>query len=333
LLTGEALRNIFQRYTSRFPENCLIKSMSSHNPNKAIVLALFCVIVWSLLAVIAKVSTSDISPLQFLFLSNVLSALVLGCLVFFLRSSIENCIEQIKRNAILTSYLGFLGCFLYYLCLYYGYSKSNAVTVLVVQYLWPILAVLLSSFILREKGSSKNVLLALLGFAGVVIVATKGEVNSANFGSLPVLAVVFIGSLSFALFSVLSKKLNCHALVAAFLFFAWAALFSLIAVLYDGGIRLPSSAQAWLCLFVNGMIVNGLSYYWWLRALQLGQVSRIAPLVFLTPILACIWLVLLLDEPFFASYAVGLILCVAAGFMAATNSEKKKPSSAISKTT
>jgi drug/metabolite transporter (DMT)-like permease len=296
--------------------------MSAHNPNKAISLALLCVIVWSLVAVVSKVGTSAISPLQFLFLSNGLSALVLGCLVFFLRSGIGNCIEQMKRNAVQTSILGFLGCFLYYFCLYYGYSKSNAVTVLVVQYLWPILTVLLSPFILREKKSGKTLLIALLGFSGVVIVATKGEINAANFHDLAVLTTVFIGALSFALFSVLSKKLQCHALVAAFMFFAWAALFSLIAVLINGGIQLPSSPQAWAGVLMNGFIVNGLSYFWWLRALQLGQVSRIAPLVFLTPILACIWLVLLMDEPFFASYAIGLILCVASGFMAASHSEK-----------
>jgi drug/metabolite transporter (DMT)-like permease len=309
--------------------------MTSHDSKKAIIFALLCVVSWSLIAVISKVGTADISPLQLLFLSNVLSAIVLGCLVFFLRSGIKNCLGQLKANVIQTSYLGFLGCFLYYLCLYYGYSKSNPVTVLVVQYLWPILAVLLSSFILSEKRSKKTIFSVLLGFAGVVIVASKGEATAANLGSLSVLAVVFIGSLSFALFSVLSKKLQCHALIAAFLFFAWASLFSLIAVLLDGGIKFPSSTQAWLGLFMNGMIVNGLSYFWWLRALQLGQVSRIAPLVFLTPILACIWLVVLLNEPFFPSYAIGLILCVAAGFMAATSSDKnstratnKQPSNA-----
>ena len=187
-----------------------------------------------------------------------------------------------------------------------------------------------NSLELRFNGSDvaicKTFLIALLGFAGVVIVATKGEANPAHFENLPVLGIVFIGALSFALFSVLSKKLACHALVAAFLFFAWAALFSLIAVLIDGGIKLPSSLQAWAGLLMNGIIVNGLSYFWWLRALQLGQVSRIAPLVFLTPILACIWLVLVLDEPFFASYAVGLVLCVASGFMTAAGSEKPAPS-------
>jgi drug/metabolite transporter (DMT)-like permease len=296
--------------------------MTQHDTNKAIIFALLCVVSWSLIAVISKVGTADISPLQLLFLSNVLSAIVLGCLVFFLRSGIKNCLGQIKDNAIQSSYLGFLGCFLYYLCLYYGYSKSNPVTVLVVQYLWPVMAVLLSSFILSEKRTNKTLLSVLLGFAGVVIVASKGEAAVTNFGNLAVLAVVFIGSLSFALFSVLSKKLQCHALIAASLFFAWASLFSLIAVLIDGGIKFPSSTQAWLGLFVNGVIVNGLSYFWWLRALQLGQVSRIAPLVFLTPILACIWLVLLLDEPFFPSYAIGLILCVAAGFIAATGADK-----------
>jgi drug/metabolite transporter (DMT)-like permease len=296
--------------------------MRLHDANKATILALLCVISWSLVGVISKVGTADISPLQWLFLSNVLSAVVLGCLTFFLRNSIGNCLGQIKSNAFQTSYLGFLGCFLYYLFLYYGYSKTNAITVLVVQYLWPIMAVLLSPFILREKSSGKSIFIALLGFAGVVIVASKGDATAAHVNDLSVLAVVFIGALSFALFSVLSKKLPCHALIAAFLFFAWASLFSLIAVCLDSGIAFPSSTQAWLGLFINGLIINGVSYFWWLRALQLGQVSRIAPLVFLTPILACIWLVLLLNEAFFPSYAVGLMLCVAAGFMAATGADK-----------
>lgn len=66
---------------------------------------------------------------------------------------------------------------------------------------------------------------------------------------------------------------------------------------------------------VNGVVVNGLSYFWWLRALQLEQASRIAPLVFLTPILAGLWLVLFLDEPFFMSYLIGLCLCVTAGVL------------------
>lgn len=298
--------------------------MVLHDSKKAIIFAVLCVFSWSLIPVISKVGTADISPLQLLFLSNVLSAAVLACIVFFLRKNIPNCIGQMKNNAMQTSYLGLLGCFLYYLCLYYGYSKANAVSVLVVQYLWPVLAVLLSPFILGEKRKNKNVFIALLGFAGVIIVASKGDANMENFDNISVLTVVLIGALSFAIFSLLSKKLKCHALVATFLFFTWASVFSLIAVLLDGGVKFPSSAAAWVGLFANGIIVNGLSYFWWLRALQLGEVSRIAPFVFLTPILACIWLVLFLGEVFFISYAIGLVICVVAGVMAATSSEEQQ---------
>lgn len=285
-------------------------------PNKAIFLALLCVVSWSFIPVISKVATADITPLQLLFLSNALSALMIGGVLIMLRRKISGIFLQLKSSLWVAAFPGFLGCFFYYLCLYYGYSKANGVAVLVVQYLWPVLIVLLAPLVLRERLTTRIIVAALLGFIGTFAVATKGDVSSFDMQSLPILGIVFIGALAFALFSLLSKKIQCHTLVATFLFFIWATLFALIALLATTGIKLPTSNNAWLGLVVNGTIVNGLSYFWWLRALQLEQTSRIAPLVFLTPILGCLWLVLLLGEAFFVSYIVGLCMCIAAGVLA-----------------
>jgi drug/metabolite transporter (DMT)-like permease len=49
--------------------------------NKAVFLALLCVVSWSFIPVISKVATADITPLQLLFLSNALSALMIGCVL------------------------------------------------------------------------------------------------------------------------------------------------------------------------------------------------------------------------------------------------------------
>ncbi|KAF3997035.1 DMT family transporter [Glaciimonas immobilis] len=288
-------------------------------PNKAILLALSCVVAWSFIPVISKVTTADITPLQFLFLSNALSAMMIGCVLIAWRIKIQGIFLQLKSSLLATILPAFLGCFLYYLCLYYGYSKADGVTVLVIQYLWPVLIVLLAPLILREKITSTIIASALLGFIGTLVVATKGDFSTFEIKNLPILGIVFIGSLAFALFSLLSKKIRCHTLVATFLYFIWATLFSLIGLLASSGIKFPASGNAWLGLVLNGTIVNGLSYFWWLRALQLEQTSRIAPLVFLTPILACLWLVLFLNEIFYISYVVGLCMCVGAGILASRN--------------
>ncbi|MDY7578647.1 DMT family transporter [Herbaspirillum sp. RTI4] len=298
----------------------LVRWLFLRNPpikmNKAIFFALSCVLSWSFIPVISKIATADISPLQFLFLSNVLSAGMIGGLLFAWRHKIDGIFLQCK-NALPATFLpGFLGCFFYYLCLYYGYSKANGIAVLVVQYLWPVLIVLLAPFILGEKLTSRGGVAAACGFMGTVVVATKGDFTSFDTQSLPVLGIVFAGALAFALFSLLSKKVRCHTLVATFLFFVWASLLSLFALLLTTGVRLPSTRAAWLGLLLNGAIVNGLSYFWWLRALQLEKVSRIAPLVFLTPILACLWLVVFWGETFYVSYAAGILMCVAAGLIA-----------------
>lgn len=284
--------------------------------NKAVFLALLCVVSWSFIPVISKVATADITPLQLLFLSNALSALMIGCVLIMWRKQISSITLQLKSNLWATALPAFLGCFFYYLCLYYGYSKANGIAVLVVQYLWPVLIVLLAPLVLHEKLTNKVIVAASMGFIGTVIVATKGDFSTFDRQSLPILGIVFTGALAFALFSLLSKKIQCYTLVATFLFFIWATLFSLLALLATTGVQLPTSNIAWLGLIVNGTVVNGLSYFWWLRALQLEQASRIAPLVFLTPILAGLWLVLLLGEAFFISYIVGLCMCVAAGVLA-----------------
>ncbi|MGL4858739.1 MAG: EamA family transporter, partial [Enterobacteriaceae bacterium] len=78
-----------------------------------------------------------------------------------------------------------------------------------------------------------------------------------------------------------------------------------------------------LSLLLNGAIINGVSYLWWLKALQLGSAGKIAPLIFLAPVLAIFWLVWLWGELFYLSYAVGLLLCIVAGIVTTLPARQK----------
>jgi drug/metabolite transporter (DMT)-like permease len=288
---------------------------------QALFLALLCVLAWSFIPLVSKIGNESVGLLSFLLLSNLLSAGVI--LAYAGVAKIQNFRAAFTQNVFKAMPLGFLGCFFYYLCLYYAYSKANGITVLVVQYLWPILIVLLSVWFLDEELTPRKSLACVLGFLGVVMVVSKGNFSSLEAKNLHALAVVGVGALSFAAFSVFSKKLAANPLISTLQCFVWASLFSLIALVMFGKLELPRTAAGWIVVILNGAVINGLSYVWWLKALAMEEASKIAPLVFLTPILACIWLVLFFREEFLPIYAVGVVACVASGLLASKANEKR----------
>ena len=147
---------------------------------KALIFAALCIASWSLIPVVAKVTTQDITPLQFLLLSNVLSAFVCGAVALKRAPSFAGLFAEARGNLLRTALPGFLGCYLFYLCLYHGYAVGDGMAVLVVQYLWPVLIVLLAPLVTRERIGPVGLIAVLLGFAGSAVVATKG-----NFTALP----------------------------------------------------------------------------------------------------------------------------------------------------
>jgi drug/metabolite transporter (DMT)-like permease len=124
-----------------------------------------------------------------------------------------------------------------------------------------------------------------------------------------------VGAFSFALFSVLSKKNKSDSFHSVFYYFMFATIFSLISMLWFSNFERPSISSLPM-IIINGGIINGLSYLLWINALQLVDSSRIAPLVFLAPVLSCIWIVLFFGEVFLPVYFVGIGLSVASGLIA-----------------
>lgn len=247
-----------------------------------VVWAFFCVLAWSFISVVARLGQSEMSGLQFLFWTNVFSALALFFTISFKKHTLKKLISSIHFGFSIL--LGFLGGFFYYLCLYFGYAHGNSVEVLLIQYTWPALVSLLAVFLLHEKITFKKILAVLLGAFSAILVITKGDFSAFQFNNVETLAVVFMGAVAFALFSVV----------------AW-------------------SSSTLVSVLANGIFINGLSYILWIYALEKSQASNIAPLVYLTPLLSIFWLVLFWDETFLIVYFFALVFSVASGLLSLEN--------------
>ena len=81
----------------------------------ATTIALISIVAWSFIPVISKLGQLNIDNLQFLFWSNLLSAIVVAFTIKPNKKQISYALKH--TNHLLTLILGFLGCFFYYMCL------------------------------------------------------------------------------------------------------------------------------------------------------------------------------------------------------------------------
>jgi drug/metabolite transporter (DMT)-like permease len=203
--------------------------------------------------------------------------------------------------------------------LYFGYANAQGLEVLVIQYSWPIFIVLLSIFILKEKLTIKRLLAVLFGFIGVFLVLTKGNFSDIHLENLSVDILVIIAALSFALFSVLSKKVHLEPYTMITTYFLTATVASFASMLWLSEFALPTK-NALIPILINGIFVNGYSYIFWIKALKESEASFVAPFVFLTPVVSAFYLIVFFKEPFLPIYVFGLLAVIIGGLL--NNNEK-----------
>ena len=170
---------------------------------------------------------------------------------------------------------------------FYGIMAIPLSQLVALEFTMPIWVVLLAPLVLGEKLSARKLGLALVGFAGVLVVAQPG-VQPLNSGHL----AGILAAVGFALNVMLTKKLMRHDGVLCVLF--WMTLLQTgfgLGLSFLGGFTWPSAALLpWLV--VVGL--TGLSAHYSLTsALALAPASTVAPMEFARlPIIALVgvWL-------------------------------------------
>jgi drug/metabolite transporter (DMT)-like permease len=189
--------------------------------------------------------------------------------------------------------LGIYGLFGYHFLLFIALRYAPAVEANLVNYLWPLLIVVLAPLVLPGlRLRTVHVAAALLGFggAGVAILgASQGAGAGAgwHWGYLPALASAFIWST----YSLLTRKVAHFPTAAIGLFGLVSGVLSLLC---HWALE-PSTALAprdWLLLAVMGLGPLGAAFFLWDKSLKLGDARHIGILSYLTPLASTTMLLL-----------------------------------------
>ena len=263
------------------------------------------IFLWSLIPLISKLAGIEVPLSIYLLLSNFLSFFITSIFIDFskIKKNIDK--ELIKRVA----FFGFLGVFGYYLLLYYAYTISeDTILIVIVQYLWPSLMVLFSFLLLREPLSIKKILALFLSFLAFLLTATKGFSFLPSLSNINALIVAFIAANFFALYSVLSKKfVSKDIYLEVALTFLFAFFYSFIFYIFNRE-SFNFNLRGWIFILVNGLFINGISYLFWIKAIQKIELSIVAVYLFLTPLLGALWVILFLDVSLKGYYLFSLAL-------------------------
>ena len=268
---------------------------------------------WSTTATVGKLLLGSLSSMQVLAASCGYAAafLLLLCLVQGKRKLLKT---YKAKDILVMSGMGMLGVFFYNLFWFIGISRISASQAMIINYLWPMMAILAACVILKEKLTFRKTIAALMSFAGVIIVTANGQ--AAGMGNQMLMGILFcvMAAVSYGLFVALNKRLHYDKTISMFVCYAVGFAVSAICVAISGeGLKMDGMqhlGMAWL-----GVLTHAIGYVTWALAMDGGETAKIANLAYITPFLSLVWNFLVLGEPLNIRCVLGLIVIVAGIFV------------------
>ena len=166
---------------------------------------------------IQNIATTSGFSTAFIFSSFV--SLIALFLIIVSQGKISSLIKSSKKDYLHSALGGFLNPFIYYIFLFKAYALLPAQEAQPLNYTWPIMLILLSIPLLKQKISLKSLLAICISFFGVFVISTHGNILAFHFSNLNGALLALCTAVIWALFWILNIKDKRDELIKLFLNF------------------------------------------------------------------------------------------------------------------
>ncbi|WP_112661667.1 DMT family transporter [Microvirga flavescens] len=281
-------------------------------------IGLIAILLWSLLAMFTA-ATGKIPPFQLAAMTFLIGGFV-GVGSWIVR---PGGIAALRQKPIVWA-LGLGGLFGYHALYFAALRLAPPAEAGLLNYLWPLLIVLFSSFLPGERLKPAHIVGALLGFAGVVILIAGRGALDARAEYMPGYICAFIAAFVWSAYSVLSRRFGQVPTDAVAGFCLATAALSLLCHLAFETTVWPENALQWACIVALGLGPVGVAFYVWDIGMKRGDIRFLGVASYATPVLSTLLLVVSGFAEATATLALSCALIVT-GALVATFGARSRP--------
>jgi len=251
---------------------------------RATLIGFSAILLWSLLALLT-VRTAPVPP----FLLNTLCFGIGGVigLVWVIRSGQAAALRAVNWKVYA---FGTLGLFGYHFLYFTAMRMAPAAEAGLIAYLWPLFIVLLSGLLPGERLGALHILGALLAFCGAALIVLRSA-GGISAGALPGLMLAFACAVTWAVYSVLSRRLGAVPTGSVAVFCLATAGLSAIAHLALEQPVWPNSGSGWLAILALGIGPVGIAFFTWDVGMKQGDIQLLGVASYAAPLLSTLALV------------------------------------------
>lgn len=279
--------------------------------------------IWGGMYVVSKAVLAVISPMELLWLRYVVALVALGLMGLITKQSWR--IQRQHMPLILS--IGFIGYFASILAQFVGTQLSSAQMGAVITSATPTFMAIFAYFLLGESISFKKVISVGLATLGVLLIVGVGDLgDSFQLGG----AILFIAALTWALMSVLVKKVPpeySQIVVTTYAMLIATVIMTpfIIPSFTIANFRVLAEPAIWGGVLYIGIVSTAGAFYLWNKGLQLMEASRGGLYFFFQPVVGTVLGWLLLGEEPDVFFWFGAVLIGSGVFLAVKENEKKDP--------
>jgi len=201
------------------------------------------------------------------------------------------------------------GYFLYHFFLFTAFRFAPAVEANLINYMWPVLMVLLTPVFFRDtKLSWYHVVGSSLAIFGCgLLVAGKGA--ELKLQSMLGYLLAAGAAITWPIYSIGKKKLPSTQVWAVSGFCFGAGILSLITHLISGG-PVDLVTRDWVLLSIMGLGPFGVAFYCWDLAVSKGDTRVLGALSYLTPVISTLGLVVFAGQELSSSTFWAMVMII-----------------------
>ncbi|RUO47247.1 EamA family transporter [Pseudidiomarina aquimaris] len=273
--------------------------------------ALLAVTLWSTVATAFKLALDHLQPTALVVYATTLSALALVATCAF-QGKLSACRIELKKRPLFYLFTGIINPVGYYLVLFSAYDLLPGSQAQPINYTWAISLTILSVVFLGRTLRKVDVVACFLGYTGVLIVATQGNITDCQFDSAWGVLLALISTFLWSAYWIINARSEVDSTVSLTNSFVVATLLLWLVL----GHTLDSSAlsvTSFGAVLYIGLFEMGITFLFWSKAMRLAtNTAIIANLIFLSPFVSLWLLHVIRGEVIYPSTILGLSIIVCA---------------------